>query len=280
MGSLPLLNRLHPRRHLEPDARIELVALPLGRLLEVFLALAHLLPLELLGIRTRRALGRGRGRGGACSAVDRDVRRALHPQVGGHLVMRRRAGPVVLQVALEQSPVVLEDLALQELLRLVVSAQGAENRSPEQRQDRLLVETLSVPVLVGVAIGPRKLPQRLLQLLRRHPAVPVPEEDHLLHGINANGINQVDLPLHGASFPFGDLARHKHIERQLPCHESLLARLRRRLAKELRRLVSMLLRKLRITVAVISIQRKVRCPGDIVIQGSRPGVEFDTLDHS
>lgn len=40
----------------------------------------------------------------------------------------------------------------------------------------------------------------------------IPEEDHLLHWVDADGVDEWDLPFFGAGFPLCDLAADEDVE--------------------------------------------------------------------
>ena len=62
--------------------------------------------------------------------------------------------------------------------------------------------------------------------------MPTPEINHFLDRGDADGVDELDVPVPGASFPFRQFARDEDVEGQFAGHEAFLARVFGDLAQE------------------------------------------------
>lgn len=100
--------------------------------------------------------------------------------------------------------------------------------------------------------------------------MPVPEVGHLFDGVDADGVDEVDVPFFGAGLPFRQFAADEDVEGQLAGHEAFLPRVLGHLAEVGGGLGGVGAGGGGGGVFMVAVEGDVRGSGDVEVQGVRP----------
>ncbi len=102
--------------------------------------------------------------------------------------------------------------------------------------------------------------------------MPVPEVGHFLDRVDADGVDEVDVPVPSAGFPLGQLAADEGVEGELAGHDAFLARVLGHLAEVGGGFGGVGAGRGGGGVFVLAVEGDVRAAGDVEVEGVRPTV--------